>query len=94
MIISPDGGLRLLPFEALYNADKKQYLIQQKDNRYIASGKELVRLFRQQANKTSKNDKAVLFSNPDFGKKSIFRTRFITKQVCSYANRYPKGKWA
>jgi CHAT domain-containing protein len=66
LIISPDGALRLLPFEALYQQDKKQYLIEKKDIRYIASGKELVRLFRQQQkNQVENTNKAMLFADPD-----------------------------
>lgn len=72
LIISPDGALRLLPFEALYNQDKKQYVIQQKDMRYIASGKEWLRLFQhhqksiETSNAEPSNHYVVLFANPDF----------------------------
>ncbi|RTZ68971.1 MAG: hypothetical protein DSZ21_00735, partial [Tenericutes bacterium] len=69
LIISPDGALRLLPFEALFNEEASEYLIESKKIRYIASGKELVRLFRQNKNKVSNQKKAVLFANPDFGGK-------------------------
>jgi len=81
LIISPDGALRLLPFEALYHPDKKQYLIEQKDIRYIASGKELVRLFRQQqqAPAAADKDKAVIFANPAFDQTGIKKNK--TKPV-------------
>lgn len=67
LIISPDGALRLLTFEALVNEASNEYLIESKDIRYIASGKELVRLLRQNKNLTTHQTDAVLFSNPDFG---------------------------
>jgi len=83
LIISPDAALRLLPFEALYDQDNTQYLIQQKDIRYIASGKELVRLFRQQQqSQPSNNDKAVLFANPDFDNRNTAKNR--QRQVAVY----------
>ena len=63
-LISSDGALRLLPFEALYNNKRERYLIEDHEIRYIPSGKELVRLFRKKE-KVSK-DEIVIFSNPDF----------------------------
>ena len=69
LIISPDGALRLLPFEALFNEADNEYLIESTDIRYITSGKELVRLLRQNKDQTSNQNKAVLFANPDFGGK-------------------------
>ena len=68
LIISPDGALRLLPFEALYDKQHQQYFIAQKNIRYIASGKELVRLFRQQSKPYQASKRAILFANPDFDK--------------------------
>ena len=66
LIISPDGALRLLPFEALYNKADEQYLVEQKDIRYISSGRELVRAVEQR-NLHAKSPQAVIFANPDFG---------------------------
>ena len=67
LIISPDGPLRLLPFEALYDKENNQYLIERKEIRYIPSGKELVRLYRYSKDKKSKAKKsAVIFADPDF----------------------------
>jgi len=65
LIISPDGALKLLPFEALYDKTNDKYLIEQKDIRYIPSGKELVRLYRY-ATYNKKNNKTVIFDNPNF----------------------------
>jgi CHAT domain-containing protein len=72
LIISPDGALRLLPFEALYNEKNKRYLLEEKKVRYIPSGKELVRLYRYNQTNTKgvhtlkeKNALAV-FYYPDY----------------------------
>jgi len=70
LIISPDGALRLLPFETLYDKEKDQYLIEEKEIRYIPSGRELVRLYKYSKGKTSKGKKStVIFANPDFSSK-------------------------
>jgi tetratricopeptide (TPR) repeat protein len=61
LVISADGLLRLLPFEAIH--DGSNYLIENKEVRYIPSGKEFVRLNRH-INKTNKT--AVLIENPSF----------------------------
>jgi len=67
LIISPDGALRLLPFEALYDNEHSKYFIEAKEIRYTPSGKELVRLYRYSKDKVSKAKKsAVIFANPDF----------------------------
>ena len=54
LIISPDGALRLLPFEALYDKENGKYFIEEKEIRYIPSGKELVRLYRYSKDKVPK----------------------------------------
>lgn len=64
LIVSTDGALRLLPFEALYNGSKKRYLIEDKEIKYIPNGKEFVRLYRY-AKKSSGNE-SVIFDDPDF----------------------------
>ena len=60
-IISPDGGLNLLPFDALYDGEK--YLIETKNITYAPSGKEFVRLKRNQSNMS---DTITVFANPSF----------------------------
>jgi CHAT domain-containing protein/Tfp pilus assembly protein PilF len=65
LIISPDGALRLLPFEALYDATTEHYLLESKKIRYIPSGKELVRLYKYSQDKQSNRD-SVVFANPNF----------------------------
>ncbi|NOQ93283.1 MAG: CHAT domain-containing protein [Methylophaga sp.] len=67
-IISPDGALRVVPFEAFYNKKTGKYLLEEKSIRYIPSGKELVRLYRY-AEKKKNNKSIVLFNNPDFNAK-------------------------
>ena len=70
LIISSDGALRLLPFETLYDKEKGKYLIEEKEIRYIPSGKELVRLYKYSKNKTSKGKKStIIFANPNFNSK-------------------------
>ena len=66
LIISPDGALRLLPFEALYNG--KNYLIETKDIRYASSAKEFIRTHRYNIKEPSGS--AVIFSDPDYQKTS------------------------
>ncbi len=67
LIISPDGALRLLPFEALYDAKDSKYLIEEKNLKYTPSGKELIRLFKF-AKKAKNKNQAVVIANPDFNK--------------------------
>ncbi len=62
LIISPDGLLNYLPFEALYS--KKQYLIEKYQINYISSGKEFIRQTKI-ATKKPKHQ-MVLFANVDF----------------------------
>lgn len=60
LIISPDGLLNLIPFEAFYH---QQYLIEKLSISYIPSGKELVKLHN---NRNSSNSQIVVFANPNF----------------------------
>jgi len=66
LIFSPDGALRLLPFETLYNKKSKQYLLESKQIHYIPSGKERVRLYRYNKGTKNKTKKVTVFSNPDY----------------------------
>ena len=65
VIISPDGLLNLLPFEALYF---QKYLVERLDIRYVPSAKELLKLHK---NSSVSNDKIILFANPNFNSKRI-----------------------
>jgi len=69
LIISPDGALRLLPFEALYDKEEKKYLIQNKEICYIPSGKEFVRLHKYIKSRVAINHKTVIFAHPNFESK-------------------------
>jgi len=72
IIISSDGALRLLPFEALFDKENNQYFIEEKEIRYIPSGKELVRLYKYSKNKVSKAQKnTIIFANPNFDTKIV-----------------------
>ena len=62
LIVSSDGALRLLPFEALYDGDK--YLLEKYDIRYTPSAKEYIRTHRYNTNKAKQ--KATLFSDPNY----------------------------
>jgi CHAT domain-containing protein len=63
LIISQDGLLNQLPFEALY--DGEEYFLHKKDITYIASGKEFIRLhrFRDLSNEDLSID---IFADPDY----------------------------
>lgn len=79
LIISPDGLLRLLPFETLYNKRDKSYLVEQKEIRYIPSGKELIRLYSR-ASATPKNS-VVIFANPDFDATIVAKNRGLKNEA-------------
>jgi CHAT domain-containing protein/Tfp pilus assembly protein PilF len=64
LIISLDGLLSLIPFEAFYDKKEKKYLIEKVKINYIPSGKELVNLYKKSE---VSNNKVVVFANPDFG---------------------------
>jgi CHAT domain-containing protein/Tfp pilus assembly protein PilF len=63
LIISPDGFLNFLPFEALYHNGK--YLIEDYKISYISSGREFVRQTKREPYVLA-NRKMICFGNPDF----------------------------
>ena len=63
LLISPDGILNLLPFEALY--DGENYLLNKVDITYIASGREFVRVNRFN-NSSNKENSISVFANPNY----------------------------
>ncbi len=60
LIISPDGLLDIIPFEAFYH---QKYLIEKMAIGYIPSGREWVKLHR---NEKHTNEEIVVFANPNF----------------------------
>jgi len=73
LVVSTDGILRLLPFEALYNSTTQKYLVEAFDIKYIPSGKEFIRLHRYTKNERSYSNEVIVFANPDFEDKSTDR---------------------
>ena len=70
LIVSTDGALKLIPFEAMFNKKTDKYLMESKNIRYIPSGKELVRLYRYGKKRESKKE-SVIFANPKFSAVNI-----------------------
>ena len=62
MLISPDGELNLIPFEALTD-ERNRYLIENYSFTYLTGGRDLLRL---QTARASKSD-ALLIADPQFG---------------------------
>lgn len=62
LIISPDGLLNFLPFEALYHEGR--YLIEDYQISYISSGREFVRQTKRE--KAEPKYEMICFGNPDF----------------------------
>ncbi len=62
ILVSPDGELNLIPFEALVDEQNK-YLVENYSFTYLSSGRDLLRM---QTARTSK-DKPLLIANPLFG---------------------------
>ena len=80
LIVSADGLLRLLPFEALYSKEKKQYLIEFEQIQYISTGREFLRLEASKQTKQS-NNKVVIFSNPKFDEVMHAQTRGSNRRM-------------
>lgn len=82
LIISPDGLLHQLPFEAFY--DGNNYLLHTFDITYIASGREFIRLNKFNKLSSTNNNTISAFANPNYdntielkerdGKNNNFRT--------------------
>lgn len=68
-ILSLDGPLAYIPFEALYDGQK--YLIERKSISYVPSGKEFARLIR---NKSNDSEDIVVFANPNFDEEITIQT--------------------
>jgi CHAT domain-containing protein/tetratricopeptide (TPR) repeat protein len=62
LIISPDGELNLVPFEALVD-EQGHYLLQNYAINYVSSGRDLLRMQAEQANASA----PVIVADPSFG---------------------------
>jgi CHAT domain-containing protein len=62
LLISPDGELNLIPFEALVD-EQGQYLVERYSFNYLTSGRDLMRM---RTARTSKSE-SMIFANPNFG---------------------------
>ena len=74
LIVSADGALRLLPFEALRNNGK--YLIETKQIRYTPSAKEFIRAHKFNSTDVGKN--ITMFSDPNYESKSGKTTQILS----------------
>lgn len=72
LLVSPDGELNLIPFEALVD-EKRRYLIENYSFAYLTSGRDLLRMQRARASK----GKSLIVANPAFGEP--ITTEQITK---------------
>ena len=66
LLVSPDGDLNLIPFEALVD-EQSRYLIERYSFTYLSSGRDLLRM---QTPRASKN-KFLLVANPSFGNTDV-----------------------
>jgi len=62
LLISPDGALNLVPFDALVD-EQDRYLIERHAISYLTSGRDLLRMQVQRASRSS----AAIFADPIFG---------------------------
>jgi CHAT domain-containing protein len=68
LLISPDGALNLVPFEALVD-ERGCYLIEHYATSYLTSGRDLLRMHSRRAN----SGKPVIFADPVFGEPAVAR---------------------
>lgn len=62
LLISPDGQLNLVPFDAFVN-QQGEYLVEEYDITYLTSGRDLLRL----QDRFGSNEPAAVVTEPDFG---------------------------
>lgn len=72
LLLSPDGALNLIPFEALVD-EKNRYLIENYSFNYLTSGRDLLRM---RATRESKS-RSLLIANPEFGKTTADETSAV-----------------
>lgn len=82
LLISPDGELNLIPFEALID-EKGNYLIENYSLTYLSSGRDLLRM---QVPRESKNTPLVI-ANPAFGEPDSTQIAKVTKRQSITATR-------
>ena len=86
ILISPDGELNLIPFEALVD-EKNQYLIENYSFAYLTSGRDLLRMKIARASKS----KSLLIANPQFGETVSEQTLAVNRtRKISAAKRHSK----
>ena len=66
LLISPDGALTLIPFEALVN-DKDRYMVEAYAFTYLTSGRDLIRMQVKRSSKTE----PIILANPLFGEPEV-----------------------
>ncbi len=81
LLISPDGELHLVPFEALVD-EQGRYLIERYPISYLTSGRDLLRMQSGRANRSG----PVIFANPLFGEPAISGSRQIAAKKASIAS--------
>ena len=92
LIISPDAGLHLLPFEIL-RGQGQPYLLEQYAISYVGSGRDMVRFATSKTN----SGKALLFADPDYdlilhAGKSHSQGELLTQFSSLQFNRLPDTK--
>ncbi len=82
LLISPDGNLNLIPFEALVD-EKNRYLVENYSVTYLTSGRDLLRM---QTPRDSKS-KPLLVANPAFGESDSIPMASVVKRQSITAAR-------
>ncbi|MEA2028384.1 MAG: CHAT domain-containing protein [Campylobacterota bacterium] len=75
LIISPDGLLNFLPFEALYHENK--YLIETHSIHYTPSAREFIRGHKQKKLHNQPNKEVVVFAHPQYGEDTKPTTQVV-----------------
>jgi len=83
LLVSPDGALNLIPFEALVD-ERGQYLVQKYGFTYLTSGRDLLRL---QVARASQSDPLIV-ANPLFGESDLIAS---AKPNGAHLPRVPSG---
>ncbi|MBC7930417.1 MAG: CHAT domain-containing protein, partial [Rubrivivax sp.] len=84
LLISPDGELNLIPFEALID-DEDRYLIESYAFTYLTSGRDLLRMRAAPQSKS----KSLVVANPSFGERAAEQTArvYTTSKVTARGRR-------